>query len=189
MIPAEHDSLILARRCIAARFHGTEAQLIDELGVAGINLTMADVEDTAQFMGEAFRVFDPTKSNCYLCTSPVAQGKLCSCFDEVTPKRHYNVNDPRILAKLPPDTRVETFCCRQCAALDHVTAAVALTSHARNGHYKTRLYCGACFAEKKKAPRSKRPRGGRHSNGPKTPEVGRIDLLAVAAASVSAGEA
>lgn len=188
-IPESINTLHFTRRCIAAHFLGKESALVADFALVGIDITEDDVRTNAEYGEAAFYVFDADKPNCYLCGKDRVHGTLCSCFGEVSPRRHFNVNDPRVLAKLAPETVVETYCCKQCAAIDHVDAAAALTSHERNGHYKARLYCGACFNEKKQA-RAKKPRAQKQKPQPRPSLRGDLDMLAMASASVqSAGDA
>lgn len=195
MIPAKLDSLHFSRRCVAARFHGRIPQLVEALRIGGFDVTETDIEDTAVFVGELLRFGDTEKEDCYLCSRPLEVGKLCSCFDEVTPQRHYNVNDVRLLGKLAPETVVETYCCEQCAKLDHVNAETALAIIKTHNAYKTRRYCGGCFEEKRRN-RAARPRGGKKAakqpakQVPKQPpKVPMLNLLELASASVRSGQA
>ena len=69
------------------------------------------------FVGELSDSATPEKEDCYLCSRPPRSASPGSQLsDEVTPQRHHNVNDVRLLGKLAPETIVETYCREQCAA-------------------------------------------------------------------------
>lgn len=188
-IPAELDCLTFARRCVAAHFNGTIDQLIADFARAGDALVKDDVVAYAQLMSDTFRVGDAQKTHCYVCSKPSVADKLCSCFDSVTPKRHYNVHNVNRLKELAPDTVVETFACEECALLGETTAEAALRTHERHGEYKTHRFCSHCFEQKKRQPRAKRPRNEKPVKKPQAapmaPRAYLSDMLAEATAGVA----
>jgi hypothetical protein len=151
-------------------------------------------------MSDTFRIGDASKSHCYICSAPSVAGKLCECFDSVTPKRHYNVHSAARLAELPPNTVVETFVCEECALLGETTASNALHMHVRHGAYKPHRFCASCYDEKKRQNRPKRPRNDKPKQAPARaaapqqpqqpqPRQYLSDMLAEATASVTSGQA
>lgn len=153
-VPNSIDSLLLDRRAVAAHYHGRLPELLAELHGAGhAEVTLGDLEARAEVMAEAWRVGDPDKGTCYLCRAETRMGALCACYDEVVAKRHYNVNEPKILARLAPETVVETIICQGCGDPAPVTAESALSSHTKNKAYRSRKYCRACFSQREKKPR------------------------------------
>ena len=158
-VPCFFDNILLDRRCIAAYFHGTIAELHAEIhlvqGCQGI--TVADLMSRGEVMADAWRVGDPDKPNCYFCDAQIVPGTLCRCYDHVMSKRHFNVNDPRGLERLPAETVVETFVCGSCGHLDGVTAAVALKQHTHAGKYRGRKVCSACFLAQPRRPKGRKP--------------------------------
>ncbi len=153
-IPANYDNLLLDRRCVAAYFHGHMETLLKEVHLAHSEITLEDLLDKAELYHEAWRVGDDSKTTCYVCRRDLTPGTLCRCFDHVVAKRHYNVNEPRILAKLEPDESVETYVCKGCGDLAHVTASGALNMHERFKTYKPRKLCWDCH--KQQRPQRKR---------------------------------
>lgn len=190
-IPADLDCLTFARRAAAAHFNGTIDQLLADFARAGDVLNKEDVIAYAQLMSDTFRIGDAQKTHCYICDKKSEADKLCSCFDSVTPKRHYNVHNVQRLAELPPNTIVETFACEECALLGETTAEGALATHARHGEYKTHRFCSSCFDQKKRQPRAKRPRHEKHAkkpqSAPQAPREYLSDMIAEATAGVTQG--
>lgn len=147
-IPTNYDNLLLDRRCVAAYYHGTLENLLQEVHLAGhTEITLTDLTSRGEVMSDAWRVGDPDKTTCYLCDAHVEPGALCACYNTTMPKRHFNVNEPKLLARLAPYTIVETFICQECRSLGQVTAESALSSHQRNKRYKPRKFCADCYAK------------------------------------------
>lgn len=164
-VPCDFDNILLDRRCVAAYYHGTLPELHKSFQtVKGCkSITLADLTSRAEVYTEAWRIGDPDKQRCYLCDHTVEPGKLCSCFDEVIAQRFVNVNEPRILQKLAPDTVVETFYCNDCGYIAYTHAKEALAQHKRGKGYQTRKYCGPCHKtshrghKPQQAPRAQQP--------------------------------
>jgi hypothetical protein len=178
-VPCHFDNLLLDRRCVAAYFHGTLPELHREVHlVAGCQqITLADLTSRAEVYTDAWRIGDPDKGNCYLCDSAVAPGTLCKCYDAIMAKRHVNVNEPRVLQKLHPETVVETFICCDCGTIASTIAKEALAQHKRGKGYQTRKFCSPCH---------KVHRGNKPQHAPKAPQP---SLVQQAAESVVSGQA
>jgi hypothetical protein len=155
-IPANYDNLLLDRRCVAAYFYGHMETLLREVHLTGYTeITLEDLLGKAELYHEAWLIGDDSKTSCYLCRRELTPGKLCVCFDRVIAKRHYNVHEPRLLAKLAPDEIVETYVCKDCGELADTTAQSALSMHDRFKCYSPREQCRDCH--KKRRPRKHRP--------------------------------
>lgn len=184
-VPCDFDNITLDRRCVAAYYHGTLPDLYKSIQmVKGCkSITLSDLTSRAEVYTDAWRVGDPDKRCCYLCDREVEPGKLCACFDDVIAQRYVNVNEPRILQKLAPDTVVETFYCHDCGYITRVDAKDALAQHKRGKGYQTRKYCTPCY---KAAHRGFKPRGLKPQHAPK---VAQPSLVQQAAESVVSGQA
>lgn len=189
MVPNQFDNIDFDRRVVAAHFHGRLEQLLSDLHRAGhTDVQMTDLVSRAEVLAEMWRLGDPEKPTCYGCRSPVAPGRLCDCYEEVTPGRLRNVNDPKLLAALDPGTLIEVYSCVRCGELDGMSAQAALEAHQRFGSYRAHKFCRGCFLEQKGEPRTRGRRGRRQK--PQQPQpAGKVTetvLEAAAQAVVSA---
>lgn len=189
MIPDQFDNIAFDRRVIAAHYHGRLPELLAELHRHGHTaVLLTDLEGRAEVVGELWRVNDPSKTTCYGCRAEVRPGRLCDCYEEVTPGRLRNVNDPKLLAALDPGTLVEVYSCVRCGELDGMSAQAALEAHQRFGSYRAHKFCRGCFLEQKGEPRTRGRRGRRQK--PQQPQpAGKVTetvLEAAAQAVVSA---
>lgn len=170
-IPTEYDSLLFARRCVAAHFLGREESLRTELSYAGLDVSVDEIVSHGQAWTAVFRMDDLDKSSCFLCGSHRLAGTLCSCFHAVMPFRHYNVHDALVMQKLPPETVVETYVCTECGDLADVYAGHAANAHRRFKAYKPRKRCEPCF----RVHAADKPRKGPRRGGKGAPKLLRPD--------------
>ena len=174
-IPANYDSHLLDRRCVAAYFQGRLEDLLREVHLSGhTEITLEDLHAKGELYHEAWRIGDDSKTTCYLCRQAVTPGTLCACFNLVVAKRHYNVMEPKLLQRLHPSEIVETYVCRACGDIAHVHARHAINSHRRHGRYQVRTMCPTCHRQSKAA-------------GKDTHQLQQ--LVAEATATISTGEA
>lgn len=189
-ITIDQDTLLLDRRAIAAYLDETLPELVAELGYAGIDTCVNEIETRARFTMEAWGVKTP-RGSCYVCGSSVSPMGLCSCYDEVRTGRFHDVHDLKALKALPGHTVVERFACCSCGSLTRVYAQTAVHDHVSSGGYTARVECRHCAPPPPTAPRkpkaAKPPKGKPAALEPaQKPRMGRVDLLALAARHIPA---
>jgi len=154
-IPADKDTLILDMRCVAAVFEDRIEALQKELALIGVDCTVEEIMSHGEVHLDAWRMTDPDKNTCYLCSRVRTDVKgLCPCFNRVKATRYYDVTDVFALTMLDPETVVETIVCGCCGQLRPITAAAVRGSHERTGGYRGFKACDVCHKGRQAARRA-----------------------------------
>jgi hypothetical protein len=145
-IPNNEDTQELAKQCVLAVHEHRVEELLNQLRSREIHMTEKEVLAAAEAWSEAWRIYDDSKENCFLCRAPrVNRETLCSCFNDVRVKLYHDPHDVEYIKKLHPDALVETFQCKRCSGLAHMKARHVLAQHRKRGFYKTPRLCMECY--------------------------------------------